>query len=597
MVEPGQSSPSGPSGASGPSGPSGASPASSRWHPRDEEHLRRICALRPEIETELGGTRCAAALGDASAEARLQLLEALVAWRADLEKQMNESRERMLDVRVFAASLELFRFTEEQIAMHRRDPDIGSSLFETLLHHVRGHAESEPERFLSLASRLRAMSTYFESGRPSVTRPSAELVLRARDVLDGAPDLLRAIADASRQAAASASIPASVAADVQDAVQSAAAAVDDQRRWLASLDARPHEPLGVAALDELLRLRGLDLNAAEVLDLARSLAEELRVEQGRAARRSHKKGAQSRSMDEAVTIARSATTPQSLGEAIAWLGDLVGASREFLAGQGAVALPDPARERILVEAMPTVLAPSGQALYHLAPQPLAPRQESLLLVREPLGPHAEALRELSVADLENAVASLAYPGRHLQAVWTNLTTTVARRGVPLGVFGTVAGTWGQDMVQGWAHSSEELLREVQFRPSPASRLIMVRRALLTTLLAAVDVCLSIGRMTPEQAAAFLVRRAGARLPVARAQVRSLLRAPTLGLSALVGKVRIEQLRREAHKQWRDEYSDKRFHSLLLASGPLPLAYLFERLADPPVFLSDVPTASSFREEG
>jgi uncharacterized protein (DUF885 family) len=189
------------------------------------------------------------------------------------------------------------------------------------------------------------------------------------------------------------------------------------------------------------------------------------------------------------------------------------------------------------------------------------------------------------------VASLAYPGRHLQSVWTNLATTVARRGVPLGSFGTVAGTWGQDMVQGWAHSTEEMMRELQFRPSPASRLIMVRRALLTTLLGAVDVNLAIGRMTPEQAAAFLVRRAGIRLPVARAQVRTLLRAPTLGLSGLVGKVRIEQLRREAHRRWRDGYSEKRFHSLLLVSGPLPLAYLFERLQDPPTFVSDVPTAS------
>jgi uncharacterized protein (DUF885 family) len=582
MVQPGQSS---TPASTGPGG------ASSRWNPRDDEHLDRVCALRPEVETQLGGTRHAGELGSTTAEARLQLLDALVGWRADLERQMNDSRERMLDVRVFAASLELFRFSEEQVAMHQQDPDLATSLFETLLYHLRGHAQSEPERFSTLARRLRAVAAYFEGARSLVTRPAAELVLRARDVLDGAPDLLRAIADASRQAAAAGVIPAAVTADVQDAVQSAAGAVDDQRRWLGSLDARPHEAIGVAALDELLRLRGLDLTAAEVLDLARSLAEELRVEGARAARRAQKKSGPPRSIDESVAAARAATTPQSLGEAIAWLTDLVTASREFLVSHGSVALPEIAQERIVVEAMPTVLAPSGQALLHVTPQALSPRQESLLLIREPLGPHAEALRELSVADLENAVAALGYPGRHLQSVWTNLATTVARRGVPLGCFGSVAGTWGQDMVHGWAHACEELMREMQFRPSPASRVIMVRRALITTMLAAVDVCLCIGRMTSEQAAAFLVRRAGMRLPVARAQVRTLLRSPTLGLSALVGKVRIEQLRREAHKRWRDGYSEKRFHSLLLVSGPLPLAYLFERLTDPPTFLTDVPTAS------
>ena len=562
----------------------------SRWDPRDQEHLKRVASLRPEVDTQLGGTEHAARLGDTSPDARAALLGALVDWRRDLETQLNESRERMLDVRVFAASLELFRFSEEQVAMHTRDPDTATPLFETLLYHLRGHAESEAERFSTLAKRMRQMTSHFQGARASLTAPSAELVLRARDVLDGAPDLFRAIADAGRQAAQSGGVPAAVSADVQDAVQAAAAAVDDQRRWLSSLDAKPHEPVGAPALDELLRLRGLDLTSAEVLDLARSIAEELRVEQARAARRMQKKGPQ-KPVDDAVLAARSATTPTSLGEALAWLNEMIGVARGWLGQQGGVPLPDAAVERVIVEAMPTVMAPSGQAMIHMPPQPKAPRQESLLLVREPLGPQAEALRELSVADLENAVASIAYPGRHLQAVWTNLATTIARRGVPLGVFGTVAGTWGQDMVHGWAHASEEMMRELQFRPSPASRLIMVRRALLTTLLAAVDVNLSIGRMTPEQAAIFLVRRAGVRLPVARAQVRTMLRAPTLGLSALVGKVRIEQLRREAHKRWRDGYSEKRFHSLLLVSGPLPLAYLFERLQDPPTFVSDVPTAS------
>lgn len=569
--------------------------AATRMHPRDEEHLRHVCALRPEIEAQLGGTSHAGELGATTEEARLQLLEQLVTWRTDLERQMNVSRERMLDVRVFAASLELFRFSEEHVAMHRRDPDIATSLFETLLYHLRGHAEGEEARFVTLAKRLRAVPAYFADARAVVTKPSAELVLRGGDVLDGAPDLLRAIVDASRQALVAGAISPAAAAEVQDAVQVSAAALDDQRRFLSSLDGKPHEPMGAAALDELLRLRGLDLTGAEVLDLARSVAEELRIEQARAAKRGQTRGAAPTNVEAAVLRARMGAMPQNLGEAMAWVTDLVAASRAFLASHASIPLPAVSQERVVVEAMPSVLAPSGRGILHMPPQPLAPRQESLLLVRGPLGPQKDALAELSVADLENAVAGLAYPGRHLQSVWTNLTTTLPRRGVPLGVFGSVAGTWGQDMAQGWAHASEELMRELPFRPSWASRLVMVRRTLLTTLLAAVDVCLCIGRMTPEQAAAFLVRRAGARLPVARAMVRTLLKTPTVGLSALVGKVRIEQLRREAHKHWREGYNDKRFHGLLLASGPLPLAYLFERLSDPPQFLSDESTVS-FNDE-
>lgn len=564
----------------------------SRADPRDEPHLARVCALRPEIDTLLGGTAHAGELGEPSPEVRAQLLESLVAWRKDLEGQMSESRERTLDARVLAASLELFRFGEEELALRRADPDVATPLCETLLYHLRGFAESEPARFESLAARLRAVPKWFTGHRAGVTKPSAELLVRARDVVDGLPDLLRAIVDAARVASAGGALSPTLHHEVAAAAEVAGAAAEDQRKWLINLDAAPHVPIGLKALDQIMHLRGLDLTAAEVLDISRSIAEELRVEQSRVIRR----GYRGRKPDDAVAAARAANKPHSLGEAMSWLTDLVESSRQFLAGAG---LPQPAieAERIVVDVMPTVLAPAGWPALLLPPQPRAGRQESLLLLREPLGPQAEAMLEISVPDLEGVAASQAYPGRHLQAVWAHAATTFARRGVPLGALSTISGTWGLDMVNGWALTSEELMREAQFRSSASSRVIMIRRAMLQTLLATVDVCLSIGRLQPEPAASFLVRRAGVRLPQARALVRGLLRAPTAGLSALVGKVRIEQLRRESRRRWRDGYSEKRFNTLLLANGPIPLAYLFERLNDPPTFVSDVPTASFINAAG
>lgn len=552
-----------------------------QWDARDDVHLRAVSALRPEVETQLGGTRFADSLGSLTLDARAALLDVLRRWRGELESQIDESRERTLDIRIFAASLELFRFTEDEVALHERDPDFITSLAETLVYHLRGHAESEEQRFTTMAQRLRSVQTYLSSGRASVLHPATELTDRAIEVADGAPDLLRAVADAARQAAAAALITQRLAQEVQQAVDAALVGIAEQRSWLDSLPTMPWQPLGRDTQEELLRLRGLDLTVGEVLDLSRSVGEELRIEATRTARRSPRHGPSTRPLHELAAVERSATTPQGLGEAIAWLSDLAAAARTFVTEQRLVTAPTDVDERILVEAMPTVLAPLGQPVVHIAPQPLSGVQESLLLVREPLGALSEALPELSVADLENLVAALAWPGRHLQSVWTNRTTSLIRRGAPIGALGTVAGTWGQDMVQGWSAACEEMMREAQFRSSPASRLIMIQRALASALLATVDVCLGHGRMTPEHAAAFLVRRGGLRLPVARALVRSLLRSPTVGVSALVGKVRIEQLRREARKAWRASFSEARFHSLMLVHGPIPLAYIFERLADPP----------------
>jgi uncharacterized protein (DUF885 family) len=296
-------------------------------------------------------------------------------------------------------------------------------------------------------------------------------------------------------------------------------------------------------------------------------------------------------------LAARSNVPLTLFEALAWTNQLVEQARGFIGDQGAIPWPEPSAarpERLLVQAMPSTLAPTGQAALYFPPPPCADQQDGLLLLREPPGSQQDALRELSVADLEAIVAALALPGRHAQAVWQNRTTTLARRGALFGVgaSGCTASTWGLDMVHGWGLVGAEWMRELAFRPSPAVRLLTVHQTLVAALVAVVDVDLALGRVSPEAAASFLVRRAGLRLPVARAVVRTLLKAPTTGLSAVVGKVRIEQLRREAHKRWKGGYSDKRFHALLLVNGAIPLAYLFERLDEAPAYSTDVATIST-----
>lgn len=568
---------------------------SHRRNPRDDAHVRRLCGLRPEVETAIGLVEHHGSLFQPTPENKAATIEANIAWRRDLESQATESRERLLDARVFAASLEFFRFVDEEVALWRSDPDVVTPIAETLLMHVRGLLPAEPEqRFDALAKRLQSVSSTLEAARANapqtLTAVSPELMVRARDVIDGTPELLRAIADAARAPTPSGrTLPSSLQATVHAGVDAAAAALDVHREWMLGLMPASPAPIGAVRYDEMLRLRGLDLTSNEVIDLGRSIAEELRLEHARILRR----GFKGQSEDAAVGMARK-NVPHSLSEAVAWTRELVEQARAFVAEQGSFPLVGTAAEnndeRLHCDVMPAAFAPAGQAAMYLPPQPYAPRQDALLLLREPLGPQQDALRELSVADLENIVASLGFPGRHLQAVWQNRSTSLARRGALLGAVAGPASSWGQDMVAGWSLVSSELMRELNFRHSPASRLIMLKQSMVAALLATVDVNLALGRTSAEEAAALLVRRGGLRLPVARAQVRSLIARPTSGVSALVGKVRIEQLRREARRRWRDGFSERRFNTLLMVNGPVPLAYLFERLDEPPGYASDVNTA-------
>jgi uncharacterized protein (DUF885 family) len=577
-----------------------------RRNPHDDVFVRRICALRPELEAVLGLFDHPGALPDPDPDARAGVRAANTAWRHELERQAGESKERLLDARVFSASLELQHFVDDEIATWCHDPDDVGPISEALLLQLRGPVPASPEvRFDALARRLTALPGWLARVRSAsmatdAFAPSIELAIRARDVLDGMPELLRAIAvDAAAVGGEGdherAPLAGSLLQDLDRAVDDASGALDEHRDWLTSLRAEPHPPMGVERLDEFLRLRGLDLSADEVLELGRSVAEEMRVELGRIVRRHFKEQARDRDVEGALAAAR-ATVPDSLVEALAWTNDLVSLAREFVADSGVVPLPDvdTADAPLSVHAMPATLAPAGQAAIYVPPPPYAPRHEGMLFLREPPGPQQQALKELSVADLETLVAALGFPGRHAQAVWQHRATTLARRGALAGVGagGGSSSTWGLDMVHGWGLVSAELMRELAFRPSPATRLLTVQQTLVAALVAVVDVRLALGRVTPEAATAFLVRRATLRLPVARAVVRTLLKAPTTGLSALVGKVRIEQLRREARKRWRAGYSDRRFHALLLVNGPVPLAYLFERLDEPPGYVTDVVTASS-----
>jgi uncharacterized protein (DUF885 family) len=567
---------------------------SHRRNVRDDAHVRRICGLRPELEATLGLVETHAATFDTSLENKVATVEANVAWRRDLEAQATESRERLLDARVFAASLELFRYVDEELALWRSDPDVVTPIAETLLLRLRGLLPAEPEqRFDAIATRLSAVPQALEqaraTGQRTLTAVRPELTVRARDVIDGMPELLRAITDAAAAPTPSGRhLPPSLQASIQTAVTTAAGALDAHGEWLVSLPSAPPPLPGVTRFDEVLRLRGLDLTAHEVLDLGRTVAEGLRVEMQRVMRRAYK----GMTAEGAVAAARK-SVPHSLSEAIAWMRELVEQSRRFVHEQGHIPVPSPTAdnqsERLHIDVMPAAFAPAGQAAVYLPPQPYAPRQDALLLVREPLGPQQEALRELSVADLETVVASLGFPGRHVQSVWQNRTTSIARRGALLGSVAGPASVWGQDMVAGWSLVAAEFMREQNFRHSPASRLMMLHHGFVAAVTAIVDVNLALGRASAESAAAFLVRRAGIRLPVARSIVRGLLARPTSGVSGLVGKVRIEQLRREAHRRWRDGYSDRRFFSLLMANGPVPLAYLFERLDEAPAAISDVDT--------
>jgi len=95
----------------------------------------------------------------------------------------------------------------------------------------------------------------------------------------------------------------------------------------------------------------------------------------------------------------------------------------------------------------------------------------------------------------------------------------------------------------------------------------------------VDVKLSRGEMSFEEAVEMLVKEAGMSREAAVAEVKRYTQTPGYQLSYLLGKHLILKLKEEVKQKMGDKFDEKFFHDTITANGYLPISMLrkiFER---------------------
>jgi len=85
--------------------------------------------------------------------------------------------------------------------------------------------------------------------------------------------------------------------------------------------------------------------------------------------------------------------------------------------------------------------------------------------------------------------------------------------------------------------------------------------------------LSSGEMSFDEAVDFLVKETGMNKASATGEINRYTYTPGYQLSYYLGKYLIKKFRQEAMERWGDQYSDKKFHDLILRSGGLPSRFL------------------------
>lgn len=89
----------------------------------------------------------------------------------------------------------------------------------------------------------------------------------------------------------------------------------------------------------------------------------------------------------------------------------------------------------------------------------------------------------------------------------------------------------------------------------------------------VDVKLSTGKMSYDEAVDYMVKTVGMERRDAEKEVKRYTQNPAYQLSYLLGKKMIKELKEEVKEKMGDDFKEKFFHDTILYAGSVPMKYL------------------------
>lgn len=118
-----------------------------------------------------------------------------------------------------------------------------------------------------------------------------------------------------------------------------------------------------------------------------------------------------------------------------------------------------------------------------------------------------------------------------------------------------------------------MMTEKGFITGLKTRLIQVNDMIWRAVRIIVDVKLSRGEMSFEEAVEMLVKETGMSREAAVAEVKRYTQTPSYALSYLLGKHLILKLREEVKQKMGDKFDEKFFNDTITSNGYLPLSML------------------------
>jgi len=429
-------------------------------------------------------------LPDGSAKNVFDTFALIEEWFEKLKEKIDFdalSDDHKIDWMVMEHAYELFKFQIQKQRTFETNPDafdeIGGVLFIML---TRDYAPLE-KRIDAIVARLEKVPSYLEQFRTRFekSKPVKLWTQIALESCQRIPALLQFTMNATKGM-----ISDELRTRLEKSVKQLSQPIEQHLEWLKNLLPRTKDEwaLGSEKFEKLMQLRELGMSSDEIHELGVDYLRRLKKERTRLAEQI----APGKNAEEALQLIEE-KAPKSFEEALQATREQMETARKFVIGKNLATVYE--EDKLLVEETPAFMAPLLPFAALIGPGKFDSRQVGNYIVTRPreagnLGKH------LNYASIVNTAVHEGFPGHFLQMA-------VSNRGSFVRLF---AG--GTETIEGWALYCEEMMMEQGFDRSPELRFVQVNDAIWRAVRIIVDVKLSRGEMSFDEAKDMLMKEVG-----------------------------------------------------------------------------------------
>jgi uncharacterized protein (DUF885 family) len=520
-----------------------------------QEMFNELLEKNPDFATELGlhepyDYLLPKGSADRYAENLQILQETLQRLKSELKRE-ELTYQHEIDWEVIEKAYEQWKFAFYEQRIHELNPDafaeLGGLIF---IMFTRNYAPLE-KRIEAIAARIEKIPRYLEEfrGRFENQQPVrlwTEMAVEAAHSIGGLFQLVLQ--------AAKGNVSDSVYERLNKAWRNLQPALSKHLEWLQRLLLKTRDTwaLGKEKFEKLLELRDLGMSSDEVYRLGMRYLKELKAERKRLARQ------MGSDKPEEVLKSIERKAPKTFEEALEFTRRTMEEAKNFVQEKNLATIYS--EDVLLVEETPAYLAATFPFAGMIMPAKFDKPQIGIYIVTRPKD-MANLGKQLNFASIRNVAVHEAFPGHFLQA-------TISNRGSIIQMLAQ-----GTETVEGWAHYCEQMMAEKGFITDLETRFIQANQMIWRAVRIILDVKLSRGEMSFEEAANMLIQETGMSREAAEAEVKRYTQTPGYALSYLLGKHLVLKLKEELKRKMGSKFSEKLFHDTMTANGYLPISML------------------------